>query len=91
MGAGWRAELEGWLEPFLARLSHPAQFTQTRAGPWPPTSSIPRSAKLEARPVVEPRPLRALCCGQALPSRRVETLRDGLGRAGNRRHGRAAR
>src|SRR3954468_9371584 len=24
-GADWRAELERWLEPFLARLSHPAR------------------------------------------------------------------
>jgi SRSO17 transposase len=25
VGANWQADLEGWLEPFLARLSHPAR------------------------------------------------------------------
>jgi len=25
MAEGWRADLEYWLEPFLARLSHPAR------------------------------------------------------------------
>ena len=24
-GANWQADLERWLEPFLARLSHPAR------------------------------------------------------------------
>ncbi len=32
--AGWRADLERWLEPFLARLAHPARRGRCARSTW---------------------------------------------------------
>src|SRR5215217_6521455 len=42
-------------------------------------------SQFEIRPVTQPRPFAALTCGEALPSRGIEILRDRLGGAGHRR------